>query len=238
LDLEGGIYANGGGNVIYGGGSGGSIQIHVTTLKGIGTITANGGSSSSYAGGGGGRIALYYENASEFDMAKITAYGGKYTSGTNANYNAGAGTIYLKSSTAALGDLLVNNNGTLSGANSTPLPAVGQGLNSILEANRMVVSSPTTYKNNSLVGIKLNPQPLGNAVFTIISNTGTEIFTDPADGDMTLQGTPNGPYIGEHLLFNLTVKGNGKLFTTDRVRWSGALTVETGSTFKAENYQL
>ncbi|MCX6580460.1 MAG: carboxypeptidase regulatory-like domain-containing protein [Candidatus Aminicenantes bacterium] len=236
LLLEGGIYANGVGVTYGGGGSGGSIQLHVTTLKGSGTITANGGNSNNYAGGGGGRIALYYETASEFDLAKITTYGGKYINGSNANYNAGAGTIYLKSSSAAFGDLIVNNNGTLTGTNSTTLPAVGQGFNTLLEPNRLVVSA-AAYKPGSLVGLKLNPQPLGNTVFTILSNTGTDIFTNPADGDMTLQGTTGGPYIGEHFLFNLTVKGNGKLFTTDRVQVSGTQTVETGSTFKAENHQ-
>jgi len=244
LLLDGELSANGGDAAYAGGGSGGSIQMHVTTLKGSGTITANGGDSKysngdvCSCGGGGGRIALYYENASEFNLANVTAYGGKYTTNNNANYNGGAGTIYLKPSTAAFGDLLVNNNGMLTRADSTPLPAVGQGSYSLLEANRMVVSPPTTYKSGSLVGLKLNPQPLGNTVFTIISNTGTEILTDPVDGDMTLTGVSGGSYIGEHLLFNLTVKGNGKLFTTDRVRWSGTLTKETGSTFKAENYQL
>jgi len=54
---------------------------------------------------------------------------------------------------------------------------------------------------------------------------------------MTQIGTTGGPLIGEHLLFNLTVKGNGKLFTLDRVQAAGTITIEPGSTFKAENHQ-
>jgi hypothetical protein len=54
---------------------------------------------------------------------------------------------------------------------------------------------------------------------------------------MTETPQTGGQYIGQHLLFNLTVKGSAHLFTTDRIQVSGTLTVEPGSTFIAENHQ-
>jgi hypothetical protein len=238
IQLAGTISVNGGTDNSGGSGSGGSILIKTATLTGSGIITANGGANSSSissCGGGGGRIAVYYNDASQFDLSKITAYGGKYATGSTATKNGGAGTVFLKQSTATYGDLIVNNDNLSSRTDSTPLPAVGQGFNTLLEANRMVTTA--SYKTGSLIGIKLNPQPTGNTLFTIIDNNSTEIFTDPADGDMTQIGSQNGPYIGEHLVFNLTVEGSAHLFTTDRIQVSGTLIKGLDSSLKAENHQ-
>ncbi len=237
LNHNGTISSNGQSTTNWGGaGSGGSIWLQVDTLRGTGSIQANGGSSPYVGAGGGGRIALYYENASEYDLSKITAYGGLYANGANAIGNGGAGTVHLKQSSVTSGHLLVDNNNIPSGEDSTPLPAVGQGFNTLLEANRLI-NSAGLFTPDSLRGIKLNPQPTGNTVFTISNNTITEIFTDPTDGDMTQVGTSGGAYIGEHHLLNLTIKGSARLFTTDRIHVSGTLTLEPGSTLKAENHQ-
>jgi hypothetical protein len=234
---NGTISSNGQSTTDWGGaGSGGSIWLQVDTLRGTGSIQANGGNSSYVGAGGGGRIALYYENATEYDLSKITAYGGLYADGTNAIGNGGAGTIYLKQSSVTGGNLTVDNNNVPTGEDSTPLPAVGQGFNTLLEANRLFNSSGL-FIPGSLIGIKLNPHPTGNTVFTITNNNQTEIFTDPADGDMTQVGISGGAYIGEHHLFNVTVKGSAQLFTLDRIQVSGTLTVAPGSVLKAENHQ-
>ncbi|MCP4996078.1 MAG: hypothetical protein GY934_20215, partial [Gammaproteobacteria bacterium] len=83
-------------------------------------------------GGGGGRIALYYGDATGFDLeAQILARGG-------AGYSSylpwgGAGTIYLKQATAPTGQLRVDNGAApvgnvaitgLSGFQSEPLNMV------------------------------------------------------------------------------------------------------------------
>ena len=109
LVVDGTISANGndgkGGTNRGGGGSGGSIYITAGTFGGSGSITANGGSESYKGGGGsGGRIAIYYGESSY--TGRITAYGG-------TNYKSewgGAGTVFMKASSQANGDLLVDNN--------------------------------------------------------------------------------------------------------------------------------
>jgi hypothetical protein len=91
--LDGEINADGGMSPMFGGGgSGGSIWINVTTLRGSGEIHADGGNCVDRGAGGGGRIAIYYGDASEFNLSSITAYGGTYTNGTKAIRNGGAGT--------------------------------------------------------------------------------------------------------------------------------------------------
>jgi hypothetical protein len=240
MNLNGKIFSNGGNAVNNSAsGSGGSIWLIVNTLKGSGEIQANGGNGETCRGGGGGRIAVYYEDASAFDLSKITAYGGIQITNGHINYNGGAGTIYLKNKSNQRGDLMVYNNNTQTREDiaSTPLPAVGQGSNTGLYANKLV-SNNASFIPGALIGIKLNPYPMGSTVFTIISNTSTEIFTDPADGNMAETGAvPGSAYIGEHYLYNLTIKGYAKVSTTDRIQVSGTLTVEPGSTLEAENHQ-
>ncbi len=100
LTLDGDIVANGGdcdykgvGNV--GAGAGGSVYITVTTLAGGGSIHADGGIDgggdnhlSNVSAGGGGRVAVYADDASGFDLARLTAFGGQ------AARAGSAGTVY------------------------------------------------------------------------------------------------------------------------------------------------
>jgi len=79
--VEGSILANGGigGGDQAGNGSGGSIKIVTSLLKGTGTISANGGVGE--VGGGGGRVAITYDYlggvGEDFDgLRKISAFGG------------------------------------------------------------------------------------------------------------------------------------------------------------------
>jgi hypothetical protein len=242
LELNGAIYANGTtiGYGKYGGaGAGGSILLEIKTIKGSGEIAANGGGNWDSAASGGGRAALYYENINEFNITNIHAYGGLRTYLANPKTNGGAGTIYLNDMVNNRGELVVDNNNidtNYQDRYSTPLPAVGQGIFTMLEVN-LLENTTAAWVPGALTGIKLNPNPIETTLFAIISNTGTEIFTDAADGNMTETPQTGGQYIGEHHLFNVTVKGSARLFTTDRIQVSGTLTVEPGSALKAENHQ-
>jgi hypothetical protein len=240
LVLNGSINADGGaGNAIAPSGSGGSIWIDVTAFNGSGQVHAHGGQNTN-GSGGGGRIAVYYDSqSSSFDLSSIKAYGGNSTT-TGIQYDGGAGTVYTKdkntANTDGYGDLVVDNNNIDSRADSTPLPAVGQGTNTTLEANKMV-NTGASFITGALKGIKLNPAPSVSDVFTIISNTDTEIFTDPTDGNMTDIGSQYGAYIGEHHLRNLTVTGLAKVTTTDKIQVSGTMVVDAGAALTAENIQ-
>ncbi|MBO4448755.1 MAG: hypothetical protein J5807_04640 [Kiritimatiellae bacterium] len=117
MTVDGTVSSNGS-SVDYRCGSGGSVYLTAASISGAGTITANGGTrtatGSSYNPGGGGRIAIHLTGAGQ-DFGNftgtITAYGGKYKSGT---YAGGAGTIYLKTGDQAddEGTVIIENGST------------------------------------------------------------------------------------------------------------------------------
>ena len=76
IQLDGSLIANGGEITSaspIAAGSGGGVRIDVGTLAGAGQITAKGGDTLNAGGGGGGRVAIYYEDASGFDLLNVTA---------------------------------------------------------------------------------------------------------------------------------------------------------------------
>ncbi len=135
--IDGIVSANGGNGGLYnnyhgnGAGSGGSIWLITNTLKGSGSITATGGNTPDYTydagAGGGGRIALYF-TSNHLTLDQISTEGGLPTSTLLSLQKGGAGTIYLKATTATYGDLVINNKNInwstiRSRVGKTPLPA-------------------------------------------------------------------------------------------------------------------
>ncbi|MCP4373264.1 MAG: hypothetical protein GY797_34935, partial [Deltaproteobacteria bacterium] len=92
----------------WGGSAGGSVWLDVGVLSGSGNIQANGGHAGNYGGGGGGgRIAIDYNSLSGFDLqSQMVAVGGQ---GKNGRPVGSAGTIYLKTKGASLGELRLDN---------------------------------------------------------------------------------------------------------------------------------
>ncbi len=118
IELAGAIRADGqaaSGGGYYGGGSGGGIRLDVTTLSGNGTVSVNGGSGYYGGSGGGGRLAIYFTDASGFDLAnKAMAHGGDGGQGVGA-----VGSVYLKK-VGQEGELWLVSHGANTGA-WTPL---------------------------------------------------------------------------------------------------------------------
>jgi hypothetical protein len=117
LTVNGTISANGASdNSTLGGcGSGGSILISANTLRGSGTISANGGTGPADCdggGGGGGRIALYYTTTDFNFGTQVFARGGGPFTCPNRLWG-GAGTIFYKSNTQSVGNLVIDNGGNV-----------------------------------------------------------------------------------------------------------------------------
>ena len=155
LMLDGAIRSSGSNAPSYTG-SGGSVWLDVGTLRGVGSVAANGGNgnvSCSVGGSGGGRVAIYYADASGFDLNRVYAYGG--AAGYSGYGAGGAGTIYLKNKNEALGRVIVNNSPR--GTNTAPAelrapinaPLTVVGANVALLGNH-VFTQPVTMTNFSL----------------------------------------------------------------------------------------
>ena len=127
LQVNGVISADSQTNQYYnGGGSGGSVQLMVGSMKGNGVIRANGGSvnggsynDTSSGAGGGGRVAVYYDDLTGFS-GMIQAKGG-INAPKGPGQSGGAGTVYLRKNGQSLGELVIDNGGTATADWSTPL---------------------------------------------------------------------------------------------------------------------
>ena len=123
--------------------SGGSIYLVTGTLAGDGSIRANGGDQGTFLGadayGGGGRVAIYYEDKSGF-RGGVQARGGVRINSNGTlvpdTTGGGAGTVYWKKISNALGELMIDNGGVKADSDwSTPLLPQG-----ILRLNSWTIS--------------------------------------------------------------------------------------------------
>ena len=150
LSLAGTISANGAVGALQnaGGGSGGSVSLTVGNLSGTGSISANGGPANNLlgGGGGGGRVAIYY--ASNIFTGSITAYGGA------GNHAGGPGSIYLKSGSDPIPQIVFDNGGvtaltyTVSGLSPSVLTISGGTVLSNFLGGDLVLRSLTINSNS------------------------------------------------------------------------------------------
>ena len=221
-----------------GGGGGGGVLIQVETLRGGGEINADGGSADSGVGagcGGGGRIAVYYTSRASF-TGSVHAYGGAMVPAATKNTSiGGAGTIYWKSAAQLYGDLVVDAGARIQSTPRTRLRPVGTGTVSSLAPASLVAPGPFVATDTGLQGAWVVLNGAVTQPFRILSNSATEIFTDPASGDMTLVGAPGGGYQGALVLDNLLVTRNGAMTTLGEliIIATGTSTVSLGGSLTA-----
>jgi hypothetical protein len=165
---DGTISANGKPGIVSGagGGSGGSLWLSVGTLSGAGIISVDGGSGEYFGGGGGGaggRIATYF-NTNKF-TGTISASGG-----AGPFLAGGAGTIYLRTNSANIAQLVLDNRGE-PGTN-TPLGSLGQSVGlSISNGAAANATAAMTIQNLSMgPGGVFNANPLTPLNLTVLGN--------------------------------------------------------------------
>ena len=160
-----------------GAGAGGSVWITVHDLRGNSAIKANGGYGNDAGGSGaGGRVAVYYDTSS-FTGA-FTAYG---RDEGEAYRDGGAGTVYLKMTADASGDLLIDgkNDGLFYAA--TPLGDAGN-LKSLTILGRASVVASTVAAGTLLMDSYARIVPAGSA-----TSGGSPLLVN-ISGNATLQG--------------------------------------------------
>ena len=168
LDVAGRLSANGldNGGSNAGGGSGGSLWVTAGKLTGAGVIVANGGAGEWVDGGGGsgGRIALYL-TANDF-TGPITAFGG------GGSQRGGAGTLYLKRTADAQGDLTVAN---ADWGNYTPIVSP--------QAFRLAIASRAVCYPEAALTVSLFTMPNEAVLTHLIGQTNLSLH---ALGDATI----------------------------------------------------
>ena len=195
LQVDGAITANGAAAITAGagGGSGGSLWINATTLSGAGKITADGGNgdvSASGGGGGGGMIAAYF-NSNAFTGA-FSAHGG-----SGYALAGGAGTIFLRSNSATVGELFVDNGG-LAGTN-TQLATIGSLVNLTLQNGARGIS----YLPVSFQSLSIN----SGAAFDAPHNTSNMLLTVLGDAFVDSNAVINANALGDSGDFGIGTGG-------------------------------
>ncbi|HVT45346.1 MAG TPA: Ig-like domain-containing protein [Thermoanaerobaculia bacterium] len=230
LHLDGQILAHGIVQGTAGGGAGGSIRIDAQTIRGEGEIRADGASVSGQNAGGGGRIALYYTSL-ELDLTKITAAGGRFSTGGTASRNAAAGTIYLKQVSASFGDLIVDNRGT--NTNSlTALTSVGYRVVSESSENFVRHAGANFLNPNHLVGIRLVVDHDRATTWPIIANDAERVTVDTSEAP--LASASGLQFRGLYRLDNLKLR-NARLEVVDLLDVVNPIDKDAPSTIAGNN---
>lgn len=220
IRIDGTLRADGafGSGNLSGSGSGGSIHLATSLLRGIGLISANGGVYE--LGGGGGRIFITYDylgaiGAEDLNATRnIQAFGGKgsWASGS-------AGTIVLQRSDQPIGDIYFDEGmglGTTSGV-ATALPSIGFGTSASLTSNTLTTDGTTPLLPGSLVGLRINPNINQDQTFEITANTLDTITVDTSVATLTSVADIGDEYSGVFHFGNVFFRRGSYVVLGDKI---------------------
>ena len=232
--LDGQLLADGQGSPSRGaGGAGGSIYVQAPIIDGAGGIYARGGNgNTSYTqGGGGGMVALVAATAINGKLGDTGLAGDNqpwslvYIHGGwgSGSARGGSGTFYRRVG-GADGDLMLDNAGSATFANSTRLRFEGSGAFSAVDATSLTGAAPfdtygpiTDYLVNPRVG--QGTTSLGDdALYVVDGGSGNTVtFTgSPDPSGYAVPGTH--VWTAAYRFDNLEIRGNASLALDAEVR--------------------
>ncbi|RLB03240.1 MAG: hypothetical protein DRG83_07320, partial [Deltaproteobacteria bacterium] len=226
--VDGSILADGGEGAGFeaGSGSGGSIKIETSLLRGSGKISADGGARE--VGGGGGRVAIVYDYfGGEGDdlngLRNISAFGGHGSSRWGS-----AGTVVLRRSDQAYGDLYIDDNMVDSTSSVyTPLPHIGFGHILGLTEDTITTDGVVKMVPNGLVGVEINPNINQDETFIIVSNTEDSITVDTSGGkSLTDVAEVGDTYAGVYRFDNVYFRRGGFMVIGDKLIVSDTMLID------------
>lgn len=233
LEVDGSLLAIGGtgDGSSAGGGSGGSIHVQTSFIKGTGVISANGGGNQ--VGGGGGRVAIEYDyvgvSGDDFSgLRNITAFSGRGSSRAGS-----AGTVLLHRSDQTLGDLYVDDNMADGGVPNetasiyTPLVPISFGAVQALTADTLTMDGLVSVIPDGLVGIEINPNINQTQTYMIVSNTVDTVTVDTSGKPaLTSVASAGNTYAGVYRFDNVFFRRGGFLVTADRLVVNDTLQID------------
>jgi large repetitive protein len=238
IRIDGVIRANGalGSGSFSGSGSGGSVKLITSFIRGSGTIESNGGGGQVPAGGG--RVAIFYDflggDGENFaNLMNVTAF-----AGVGGAYPASPGTVFVKRSDQSFGDLYVDNNTSVSPATHlTPLTPIGFGSVQNVTEDTIELNGTFEVLPDSLVGLEINPNVDQDVRYRVTSNSTHTLTVDitgkPALTSLTL---PGDSYIGEYRFDNVFMRRGGGLLLSDKLVVSQKLSMQEHA--RISHYQV
>jgi hypothetical protein len=236
ITVEGGILANGGSGQNYnaGSGSGGSINITTSLLQGTGVIQARG--FAKEVGGGGGRIAVVYDALGADDFAALTNIDA--AGGAGSNSRGSAGTVLLRQSSQAYGDLFIDAVSGSTAQKWTPLTHIGFGEIQALTEDTITFDGLVSITPGALVGIEINPNINQEQTFTVVSNTDISATVAVSGTALTEAAAVGDTYSGVYTYDNLFMRRGGFLVLGDKLKIQGELRIDEQSVLTHYNAAL
>ncbi|HXI13364.1 MAG TPA: carboxypeptidase regulatory-like domain-containing protein, partial [Thermoanaerobaculia bacterium] len=178
LRIDGKILADGVSRT-YSSGAGGSIRLDASLIAGTGEIRARGG-LNGYSSSGGGRIALWFGELT-LDRAGISANAGSH----NPDNAGAAGTLFFKRTTAANGELTIDN-GSVTTRNPTTLTSVGFQVAAESSSTALRTTTPPFPAPDHLRGIRAIVDNNRSVSWPITSNSVDTIQLDTSNAPLTV----------------------------------------------------
>ncbi len=209
-----------------GAGGGGSILIETGTLRGKGLIDASGGSNEAcewWSGaGGGGRVAVYADTLSFDPVTQTKAWGGGvyYCGNMNGWRYAGAGTVFVKTSSSTYGSLYVDSgletNSTKRLGADVQLPVLGTGAVTAVEVSgsNLWVTQSTAFKSQWLGAwmVLVDGAGVDLGGFRVQEMSGNRVLLTGAGA---IAGAAS--FRGEYRFDAVTVRNGARVVTPDRM---------------------
>ncbi len=210
-----------------GGGSGGSIWIDTSLLKGTGSIHADGGGTQVSGGGGRIRVDHDYTGLSGDDLGglrDIHCFGGSASWGTPG----AAGTVLLRLHSQPLGDLVIDGGKTgATDANWTTLTHLGFGTVQALTADTLQTDGLVSLLPGGLAGLDVQPSLDSPETFTILDNSSTSLTVDVSSGILLTDVAQTGDtYSVVYRFDDLRLQRGGFLRVGDQVELNEALDID------------
>ncbi len=211
-------------------GGGGSVILRVVgSLSGSGVVDVSGGASdcSGDGAGGAGRVVVEAGTLNGFDPeAQVVARGGARQRNVPINY-AGAGTVYVKTSSSTYGDLIVDQGGAGGKPVAlTPLPVLGAGtVGTVTEDGSDAWITPSDGDPDFDLGVTGMWVRIGGTDFRVIGQRDRRtILVEGASGAVSTGQA----YRGIYRFDSVTVRGGARLVFGDPFE-AGTTDVEPGS---------
>jgi len=92
-----------------------------------------------------------------------------------------------------------------------------------------------SWQPGALKGLKVNPDSTRGEAFTIVDNTATTLFTDPADGDLTQTAAVGSQYAGVFVANDeVMITGKAWVYSADPLLLNRKLTITGGGSLSAD----
>ncbi|MBL8111998.1 MAG: hypothetical protein JNK60_03875, partial [Acidobacteria bacterium] len=211
-----------------GGGAGGSVFIEAGNIAGDAPIEAKGGPAVTLSGGGGGgAVTVRFTGTSSGTWRSLSSARGGQLSSAAALENAGAGSLLVVGPATPLGELRIDNSGTLPGQ-ATELPALGNGTAQAGSSGALLKTGRATPVPQFFAGhfVEVSTGAMLKGTYRIAAVSGGDLTLESASGPAPAV-QPGDTFQGVYRVDAFALAGSESFTSPDPIRGAFYLTNAT-----------